>query len=239
MHCPKCLDSKIKKNGFTHYGRQNYKCKECGRQFVYPNHHNISESTKELIQKALLERLSLRGICRLFSVSLSWLLEFMIKVFNQTPDDLGIQIEKILNDDLQVVVIQADEAWSFVSNKANKCWIWVAYERNSKQVIAFHVGDRTKQSAKLFYQKIPASLRKKCSLFFTDDLQSYNGVIPIEKHHGGKKFNQDIERLFCTMRHRVSRVVRRNLAFSKSWENHELALKYFFWHYNLERALHY
>ena len=23
-----------------------------------------------------------------------------------------------------------------------------------------------------------------------------------------------------------------------SWENHELALKYFFWHYNLERALH-
>ena len=239
MHCPKCLGTKIKKNGFTHYGRQNYKCKECGRQFVYPNHHNISESTKELVQKALLERLSLRGICRLFSVSLSWLLEFMIKVFNQTPDDLGIQIEKLLNDDLQVVVIQADEAWSFVSNKANKCWIWVAYERNSKQVIAFHIGDRSKQSAKLFYQKIPALLRKKCSLFFTDDLQSYNGVIPIEKHHGGKKFNQDIERLFCTMRHRVSRVVRRNLAFSKSWENHELALKYFFWHYNLERALHY
>ena len=89
MHCPKCLGTKIKKNGFTHYGRQNHKCKECGRQFVYPNHHNISESTKELIRNALVERLSLRGICRVFSVSLSWLLEFMISVFNETPDDLG------------------------------------------------------------------------------------------------------------------------------------------------------
>jgi hypothetical protein len=41
------------------------------------------------------------------------------------------------------------------------------------------------------------------------------------------------------MRHRVSRVVRKNLAFSKKWKNHEMALRYFFWNYNLERSLHY
>jgi len=102
-----------------------------------------------------------------------------------------------------------------------------------------HIGDRSRQAAQAFYDKIPDALKEKCQLIFTDDHKSYDGVIPIEKYHGSKKFNQNIERLFCTMRHRVSRVVRKNLAFSKKWENHEMALRYFFWNYNLERALHY
>jgi len=71
MHCPKCLGSNITKNGHTHYGRQNHKCKDCGRQFVSPNHHNISEPIKEKIRKALLEGMSLRGISRVFGVSLT------------------------------------------------------------------------------------------------------------------------------------------------------------------------
>ena len=128
MHCPKCLGTNIVKNGHTHYGRQNYKCKDCGRQFVFPNRHYISESVKELIRKSLLERLSLRGICRVFNVSLTWLLEYMISVYEKVPEDLGFDIENLLDDDLQVAVIQADEAWSFVGSKANKYWIWVAYE---------------------------------------------------------------------------------------------------------------
>jgi len=90
MHCPNCLSPKIKKNGSTYYGRQNHKCKVCGRQFVFPNYHNISESGKELIRKALLERVSLRVITRIFKVSLTWLLEFMLTVYEEVPDDLGI-----------------------------------------------------------------------------------------------------------------------------------------------------
>ena len=235
MHCPKCLSTNIKKNGSTHYGRQNHKCKACGRQFVFPNNHNISESVKEQIRKALLERISLRGITRIFKVSLTWLLEFMIKVYEEVPQDLGMELENVLEDDMQVAVIQLDEAWSFIGKKANKCWVWIAYEANTKQVVAFHVGDRTKQSAQAFYDKIPEPLKEKCQLIFTDNLKSYDKVIPESKHHTGKKFNQNIERLFCTMRQRVSRVVRKSLSFSKKWENHEMALRYFFWHYNFQR----
>lgn len=66
MHCPNCSSPKIKKNGSTYYGRQNHKCKSCGRQFVFPNNHNISEYVKGLIRKALLERVSLGGITRMF-----------------------------------------------------------------------------------------------------------------------------------------------------------------------------
>ncbi len=60
--CPQCGLPHIKKNGHTHYGKQNYQRlnPECKRQFVEDSHH-ISDETKELIKKLLLERISLRG----------------------------------------------------------------------------------------------------------------------------------------------------------------------------------
>lgn len=72
--CPNCgSPPHRKKNGHIHHGKQNYRCKVCGRQFVLNKQHNtIPEPIKVLIQKALLERNSLRGICRIFSVSWSW-----------------------------------------------------------------------------------------------------------------------------------------------------------------------
>ena len=32
--CPYCKSKATKKNGHTHYGKQNYRCKKCGRQFM-------------------------------------------------------------------------------------------------------------------------------------------------------------------------------------------------------------
>nr|MBX2841728.1 hypothetical protein [Flammeovirgaceae bacterium] len=73
LHCPDCYHCKIKKNGRTHYGKQNYKCKICNRQFVAQNTHRIGLDKQKQIKKALKERISLRTICRIFGVSLSWL----------------------------------------------------------------------------------------------------------------------------------------------------------------------
>ncbi|MGN7611244.1 IS1/IS1595 family N-terminal zinc-binding domain-containing protein, partial [Magnetococcales bacterium HHB-1] len=56
MQCPKCFSKAIVKNGFIHNGKQNYKCKECGRQFVlHPEKQPISDKTKGLIDRLLLE----------------------------------------------------------------------------------------------------------------------------------------------------------------------------------------
>lgn len=32
--CPHCKNDNTKKNGYTQYGKQNYRCKDCGRQYV-------------------------------------------------------------------------------------------------------------------------------------------------------------------------------------------------------------
>ena len=33
INCPKCKSNNVRKNGYRR-GKQNYQCKECGRQFV-------------------------------------------------------------------------------------------------------------------------------------------------------------------------------------------------------------
>jgi hypothetical protein len=38
------------------------------------------------------------------------------------------------------------------------------------------------------------------------------------------------------MRQRMSRLVRKNLAFSKKWSHHEAAIRYFLWKLNLAHA---
>lgn len=124
LYCPRCHSTKIKKNGHTHYSKQNHPCKCCGRQFVLNNQHTKSNWLKSLIKKSLKERISLRGICRIFRVSLTWLQSCAHLFWEQTPKGLGLcnsLLKKIKR--LQVFGIQADELWSFVQNKANKRWI--------------------------------------------------------------------------------------------------------------------
>jgi transposase-like protein len=74
ISCPSCESNHTVKNGRIHTGKQNYRCRDCGRQFVqYPQNKVIEQATKDLIDKLLLERLSLAGIARVTGVSGLWL----------------------------------------------------------------------------------------------------------------------------------------------------------------------
>lgn len=52
----------------------------------------MSESEKELINKLLLERISLSGICRVCDVSESWLLNYIKELYSNLPDDLNADL---------------------------------------------------------------------------------------------------------------------------------------------------
>jgi len=234
LYCPSCHSTNIKKNGHTHYGKQNHRCNCCGRQFVLNNKHTKTAWLKSLIKKALKERISLRGICRIFGVSLTWLQSFAHLFWEQTPKDLGLRptlIKRIKR--LQVFGIQADELWSFVQKKKNKRWIWVAYDPVHRFVVAYHFGGRGKKAAKQFWTKIPSVL-KSCH-FETDDWEAYQSIIPNAQHKVGKDLTFYIEGFNATIRARVSRLVRKSLSFSKVDKWHNLAIGWFFWQFNLER----
>lgn len=138
--------------------------------------------------------------------------------------------------------IQLDEMWSFVGEKENKQWIWLALNPLNRQIVAMYVGSRGKKDAKLFFDKIPILFRKQAG-FFTDYWKAYDSAIGNEEQHFavGKQsgLTAYIERFNCTLRQRASRLVRKALSFSKSIDNHIGAIKYFICHYNQQRkALH-
>lgn len=233
LRCPRCLSSNIIKNGRTHYGKQNHKCKDCSRQFVNGSKHYISEEVRGYVKKLLLERCSLRGICRVFGISRTWLFTFARSLWLQTPSDLVTPQMTSRCEKAQLFGIQADEMWSFVQCRMNKQWIWVIYDPVKQVVLSCHIGDRSEQSARVVYQSLPPQYQN--TTVETDDWAAYGKVIPKQLHRIGKKYTYFIEGYFTGVRARCSRLVRKALSFSKSEYWHEMAIKWCLWQLNLER----
>jgi insertion element IS1 protein InsB len=141
-------------------------------EFINDSQH-IKQEKRELIKKMLLERISLRGICRVVNVSLRWLLDFIASVYEELPDDLNVRLPKSKPEQVRVLRLEAeaDELWSFVQRKSNKQWVWIAMDTETKQVIGFHVGDRSRKSAMKLWKKIP-TVDQANATFMTDDLDS-------------------------------------------------------------------
>ena len=81
--------------------------------------------------------------------------------------------------------------------------------------MAFHVGDRSRKSAKRLWAKIPQAYRQHAT-FYTDQYVVYAGVIPAAQHRAISKLARQtnhIERFNNTLRQRVSRLVRDALSF--------------------------
>jgi insertion element IS1 protein InsB len=238
--CPACGAKRYKKNGHTRHGKQNHQCKACGRQFTAEVlDRSIASEQRRQIEHLLRERISLRGICRTVGVSLTWLLHFMVECFTACPDHLYAQAPtQPTTVVMSCLEAEADEMWSFVQKKANKKWLWIAMDAPTRQIIAFHVGDRSRESGKELWANLPRVYREQAT-FHTDQYAVYKGVIPAGQHRAitkhARKTNH-IERFNNTLRQRVSRLVRETLSFSKKLAHHIGAIKYFICHYNLEKA---
>ena len=161
ISCPNCHSVTVRKNGSIHSGKQKYECLACLKQFVEnPQNKIIPDDTKERIRRSLLERVSLEGICRIFDVSMPWLFGFMEKTFQSLPEDLNATVIAE-NDEFEVAVLEGDEMWSFVGSKDNDQWLWLIMHSATRQILAFHVGKRTKASGEALMAKLPAELKKK------------------------------------------------------------------------------
>ena len=87
--------------------------------------HTIKVERRKRIKKALKERISLRGICRIFNVSLSWIPFFFAHdLWEQISKNLSLSNDEIKQiKKLEVFGIRVDELWSFVQKKKRKLWI--------------------------------------------------------------------------------------------------------------------
>lgn len=120
--------------------------------------------------------------------------------------------------------------------KANKCWVWIALCRRTRQVISWPIGARDEERCRTLWELIPAAYRQ--ATVYSDFYATYRKVLgPLGVRHFavGKDsgLTNHVERWNCTLRQRVGRFVRKSLSFSKSEEMHELMLKLFIHNYNL------
>jgi insertion element IS1 protein InsB len=238
--CPQYKSPKYKKNGHIHNGKPNHHCHDCGRQFVQCfEQYLISDDKRGLIERLLVERISLRGICRAVGGTRKWLLGFLVQCFEALPDHLHVQPVSCTHDVLiQRLEVEADELASFVQKKANKQWVWIAMDAKTRQVIAFHVGDRSHKSAEHLGAKMPQAYRQHAT-FYTDQYVVYEKIMPAAQPRAISKLarkTNHIERFNTTLRQRVSRLVREALSFSKKLANPIGAIKLFICHDNLTRA---
>ena len=190
-------------------------------------------SKKATSLKLYQERSSMRGIQRALGLSRQtfsrWLVEQIVSLPPFRQSVLAAEAEDVL---------ELDELWAFVGHKAQKRWLWVALNRRTRQIVAFVIGDRSAQSCRKLWQRIPDEYRQSRS--YSDFWHAYELLLSTGKHQlVGKQTGQTahVERWNCTIRQRLARYVRKTLSFSKSDKFHHLVTKWFIFNYNLSLTL--
>ncbi len=93
--CPTCHSSHVIKNGSIHNGKKKYACHTCGRQFVEdPQFRVLSDATNAMIDRLLVEKISLAGIARALGVSETWLHAYVKEKYRTVPREVHIRPKK-------------------------------------------------------------------------------------------------------------------------------------------------
>jgi hypothetical protein len=102
LYCEKW--NKFIKFGVLLHPKQKYKCREYNKQFVLNPEKHISEEKKAIIDKLLLEKISLRGIARSVGVSGVWgwsstpsLQKYVKEKYQEQPEELHVQKKDQVN----------------------------------------------------------------------------------------------------------------------------------------------
>jgi len=134
-------------------------------------------------------------------------------------------------------VLELDELCSYVRIKTNKRWLWIALSRATRQVVAFVLGDRSEQTCRRLYKKLPQQYKRFTTV--SDLWLAYAKVFPKSSHSMlGKDSGQTnhVERFNNTLRQRLARYVRKSLSFSKKESWHNIVTKLFIFYYNISVA---
>jgi transposase-like protein len=140
VNCPHCHSATVIKNGKKNNGKQNYLCKDCGRQFI-PEHECAYNGTlsrvKDMIKIMLVRGVGIRDIGIILKISAGTVL----KVLKSTK--YRIKPKQNHYDCLEI-----DGFWTYVGKKENKIWLIYAYHRDTGEIVAYVWGKRDLKTAR-------------------------------------------------------------------------------------------
>jgi transposase-like protein/IS1 family transposase len=173
--------------GRDRYGHQRYRCRQCSKTFLEPREKPLEgmylpTARAKMILKMLCEGVSVRSIERLSETHRDTILRLLVVA--------GEKCERLLSDrirGLTVSDVQCDEIWGYVWCKEKNrptdspfigdAYCFMAVERNTKLILAWHLGRRTAQHTMEFTEKLRVATRGDFQVS-TDGWPPYRDCIP-------------------------------------------------------------
>ncbi len=69
------------------------------------------------------------------------------------------------------LTIECDEMWSFGDSKKKSVYIWLAVDRNNREIVGCFIGDRNRKSARQLWASLPA-VYQQCTVAYTNFWQA-------------------------------------------------------------------
>lgn len=188
MTCHNC-QLKAVKAGKDRKGNQRFKCQKCRKFFqaqreALLGNMNLPDFKIELVLRLLLEGNSLRSIERITGIEKKTSTHILLLAGEHCEELMTRKVKGVAVKD-----VEADEIWGFVGcknrHKLHKgitdphkgdAYTWVGIERNTKLVLAWHLGQRDMTDCEVFTEKLHEATSGRFQLT-TDGYRPYENAV--------------------------------------------------------------
>lgn len=210
MNCPTC-QTESRKHGKNRKGNQRYYCPACSRAFIEAQDKPLDTmhlplETAALCVALLVEGNSLRSTQRLTGVDINTLMKLLVVAGEKCERLLqerikGIEVKDVECDEIWCFVQMKEKTknkrqWDFDSNfeKLGDAYTFVGFERNSKLIVAWHLGRRTAEDTWEFCKKLARATFDENFQVTTDGFAQYRWHMIRELEHKNFDFAQLIKK---------------------------------------------
>lgn len=214
-NCTNCKGICIKHGKYKEV--QRYICKDCKKTFQESyKYQGCKADTNRWIVNLLKEGTGMRSISRLLNISPTTVLSRILSI-SKSIKKPSVSMGK---------VYELDEIRTYVGCKENFVWIAYGIRQDTKEVVDFNIGRRTKIMIKPITDLLLLSEAKR---IHTDKLNIYKSLIPNAVYRTKQYAINHIERMNLTLRTHLKRLSRKTICFSKRLRFLEASLKILFW----------
>jgi insertion element IS1 protein InsB len=217
MECKKC-GLAAQKWGRQRNGSQRYYCKACRKSWqTRYTYQALAENIDHQITALVKESVGVRGIGRILKIAVSTVIR-RIKSIAQAIAKPPVPLNR--------TSFEMDEVRTYIGKKEDQYWVAYALCSETKKVIDFSVGKRSKRTLKMVVNTL---LLSGVKMIKTDRLNIYRSLIPAKRHVSNAYNINHIERNNLNLRTHLKRLSRRTICFSKSLTMLDACLRIYFW----------
>jgi transposase-like protein/IS1 family transposase len=211
MNCPTC-QNETRKRGKDRKGNQRFYCATCFKSFLEPQAKPLAGMYLPIEKAAacialLMEGTSLRSVERLTGIDLNTLMKLLVIVGEKCEAFLDRRIQSVPVKD-----VECDELWCFVQmkertlkekikdgfyqddfetvEKLGDAYTFLGFERNSKLILAWHLGRRTHEDTLAFTSKLARATSDDSFQVTTDGFSPYRYAVVRDLEHKNIDFAQ-------------------------------------------------